>query len=110
MANVAVQAAPTAALVPVIAFENLCGGLVSCGFVAYMMSVCDRRATATQYALLSALSAVGRVYVGPAAGYMATSLDWPTFFFVTFLIALPGIAMLWWQRARIEALDASPGG
>ena len=93
-----------------VAFENISGGMGTAAFVAFLMSLCNQRFTATQYALLSALSAVGRVYVGPAAGYMATSLDWPTFFFVTFLIALPGIAMLWWQRARIEALDASPGG
>ena len=38
-------------------------------FVALLMALCDHRFTATQYALLSALSAVGRVYVGPAAGY-----------------------------------------
>lgn len=90
--------------------ENLCGGMGTAAFVALLMALCDRRHSATQYALLSALSAVGRVYVGPAAGYMAVSLSWTTFFFFTFVIALPGVAMLWWMRERIEVLDASPGG
>ena len=107
---VAIAGKNYALMIAAVGAENLCGGMGTAAFVALLMAMCDRRFSATQYALLSALSAVGRVYVGPAAGYMATSLDWPTFFFVTFLIALPGIAMLWWQRARIEALDASPGG
>jgi PAT family beta-lactamase induction signal transducer AmpG len=33
---------------------------------------------------------------------------WTTFFLLTFVIALPGVALLWWQRRRIEALDHSP--
>ncbi len=95
-------------MIAAVAAENLSGGMGTAAFVALLMAMCDRRFSATQYALLSALSAVGRVYVGPAAGYMATSMGWPTFFFVTFVIALPGVVMLWWQRARIDALDTSP--
>ena len=95
-------------MIAAVAAENLCGGMGTAAFVALLMAMCERRFSATQYALLSALSAVGRVYVGPAAGYMATWLGWTQFFFVTFLIALPGVAMLWWQRERIEALDTSP--
>lgn len=95
-------------MIAAVAAENLCGGMGTAAFVGLLMAMCDRRFSATQYALLSALSAVGRVFVGPVAGVMATDLGWTHFFFVTFLIALPGVAMLWWQRARIEALDTSP--
>ena len=98
-----------ALMVAVIGAENLCGGMGTIAFVALLMGLCDRRFSATQYALLSALAALGRVYVGPAAGVMVDSLGWTTFFFFTFLIALPGIVMLWWQRPRIEALDRPPG-
>ena len=55
-------------LYAVIGAENLCGGMGTAAYVALLMALCDRRYSATQYALLSALSAVGRVYVGPAAG------------------------------------------
>ena len=95
-------------MITVIAAENLCGGMGTAAFVALLMAMCDRRFSATQYALLSALASLGRVYVGPAAGIMAESFGWTTFFFFTFLIALPGVAMLWWQRARVEELDKSP--
>ena len=95
-----------ALMVVVIGAENLCGGMGTAAYVALLMALCDRRFSATQYALLSALSAVGRVYVGPAAGYMVAALGWTNFFFVTFLIALPGVALLAAMRRTVDALDA----
>ena len=94
-------------MIAVIGLENLCGGMGTAAYVALLMALCDHRFSATQYALLSALSAVGRVYVGPVAGYLVEGLGWETFFFFTFLIALPGLALLAWMRARIDALDAA---
>jgi MFS transporter, PAT family, beta-lactamase induction signal transducer AmpG len=92
-----------------VGFENLCGGMGTAAFVALLMALCDHRFTATQYALLSALASIGRVYVGPVAGYATDprylGLSWPTFFFITFLVALPGVALLWWRRATILALE-----
>jgi len=99
-----------ALMIIVIGAENLCGGMGTAAFVALLMAMCDRRFSATQYALLSALAAFGRVYVGPAAGAMAASLGWVVFFFFTFVAALPGVLMLVWLRARIEALDVAPHG
>ena len=72
-------------------------------FVALLMSLCDRRFSATQYALLSALAAVGRVYVGPASGFLVEAVGWAAFFFFTFLIALPGLVLLWWLRGHLTA-------
>ena len=99
-------------LLVAVGFDNFAGGMGTAAFVALLMALCDHRFTATQYALLSALSAVGRVYVGPAAGYMTDpqylAMGWPTFFFITFLVALPGLALLWWKRAAIDALDKAP--
>jgi PAT family beta-lactamase induction signal transducer AmpG len=92
-------------MLAVVAAENLCGGMGTAAFVALLMALCDRRFSATQYALLSALAALGRVYVGPAAGAIVESAGWASFFLATFLFALPGVALLWWLRARVEALD-----
>jgi PAT family beta-lactamase induction signal transducer AmpG len=97
-------------MVAVVGMENLCGGMGTAAYVALLMALCDRRFSATQYALLSALSAVGRVYVGPAAGYLVAGFGWPQFFFFTFLIALPGLALLAWMKQRIEQLDGSGSG
>jgi PAT family beta-lactamase induction signal transducer AmpG len=99
-----------ALMIGAVAAENLCGGMGTAAFVALLMAMCDRRFSATQYALLSALAAFGRVYVGPAAGAMAASLGWVVFFFFTFVAALPGVLMLIWLRKRVEALDVAPHG
>lgn len=97
-------------LYTVIGFDNLAGGMGTASFVAIQMALCNSRYTATQYALISALAALGRVYVGPAAGYMTDpnylAMSWSSFFFVTFLTAFPGLILLWFQRRTVEALDA----
>ena len=96
-------------LVLAVGAENLTAGMGTAAFVALLMALCDHRYTATQYALLSALATVGRVYVGPAAGYATDprylGMPWPAFFFATFLLALPGLVLLAWKRPTIEALD-----
>jgi len=74
-------------------------------FVALLMALCDHRYTATQDALLSALSAIGRVFVGPAAGVMVEQLGWERFFFDTFIFALPGIGLLWMLRSQVRGLE-----
>jgi len=93
--------------------ESFCGGLGTVAFVAFLMSLCDKRFTATQYALLSALSAVGRVFVGPGAAFMVEHMGWVQFYWWTFVIGLPSLAILWWLRERISfslETEASPNG
>jgi len=96
-----------ALMVAVVAAENLCGGMGTAAFVALLMTLCNHRFSATQYALLSALAAVGRVYVGPASGYLVVAIGWAPFFFFTFLIALPGLWLLWLLRVRLEPAPAA---
>ncbi|ROH84153.1 MFS transporter [Pseudomethylobacillus aquaticus] len=88
-----------------VGIENLAGGMGTAAFVALLMALCNPRFTASQFALLSALAAVGRVYVGPVSGYLVESIGWVTFFGLTFLIALPGLLLLWRLRERLQALD-----
>ena len=95
-------------LLLVVAFENISGGMGTAAFVAFMMSLCNRRFTATQYALLSAFASVGRVWVGPLAGVLAESIGWPAFFIISTVLAAPALLMLWWLRASVQALEAAP--
>lgn len=95
-------------MVTAVAAENLCGGMGTAAFVALLMTLCDRRFSATQYALLSALAAVGRVYVGPVSGVLVSALGWAPFFFMTFLIALPGLLLLWIMRDRLAPAPQTP--
>lgn len=90
----------------VVGVENLCGGLGTAAFVALLMALCRQEFSATQFALLSALSAIGRTYLaGPLTPPLVESLGWPVFFALTVLIALPGLFMLWMRRREIRALD-----
>jgi PAT family beta-lactamase induction signal transducer AmpG len=96
-------------LLMVIAFENISGGMGTAAFVAFLMSLCNQRFTATQFALLSAFASVGRVWVGPLAGVLAETIGWPVFFIASTVAALPALVMLWWMRATVRALEVPVG-
>jgi len=90
----------------VVALENICGGLGTAAFVALLMALCKQEFSATQFALLSALSAVGRTYLaGPFTPPLVESMGWPSFFVITVFIGMPGLLLLWWKRHEIRALD-----
>lgn len=83
-------------LVFTIAVENLAGGLGTVIFVAYISALCvNRDYTATQFALLTALSAVGRTLLSASSGWFADSLGWVPFFLLTTGAAMPGLLLLW---------------
>ncbi len=90
-----------------VGLENLCGGMGTAAFVALLMAMCNHQFSATQFALLSALAAVGRTYLaGPLTPVLVEPFGWAAFFALTVLIALPGLWLLWRQRQDIDALDA----
>lgn len=90
-------------MVSAIFLENFCGGMGTAAFLAFIMSLCDLRYTATQFALLTALSAIGRVYITPVAGWMVERMGWSQFFFWTFLIAMPCLLLIWLLQRPIDA-------
>lgn len=74
--------------------ENFFIGMGTAALVAWLMGECDPRFSATQFALLSSLMAVGRDLLTSPAGYVAKAVGWPTFFLLTLLACLPGLALL----------------
>jgi MFS transporter, PAT family, beta-lactamase induction signal transducer AmpG len=85
--------------------DNLAGGMGLAAFVAFLMSQCSPNYSATQYALLSALAAVPRVFLGWAAGHVVSIIGWPRFFVLTFSCAAPGLILLIILRKRINAIE-----
>ena len=75
-------------------------------FVAFVMALCDQRFSASQYALLSALAVIPRTFLGPPAAFLVAGIGWGPFFVITFITALPGLALLWWMRNRVAELDS----
>lgn len=95
------------ALAAVVAFENLTAGLGTSAFVGFMGALTDRRFTATQYALLSSLMGIPRVFASAPTGWMAAELGWTGFFVLCALIALPGLMLLRWIR-RLAPEEPAP--
>jgi MFS transporter, PAT family, beta-lactamase induction signal transducer AmpG len=93
-------------LLAVVIGENLSGGMGTAAFLALLMSLCNQRFTATQFALLSAFASVGRVWVGPLAGVLAESIGWPSFFVVSVVAGAPALVLLAWLRRPIRALES----
>ena len=93
------------AMITAVAFENVSGGMGTAAFTALLMALCDKRFSATQFALLSSLSALGRVFISPTSGFLQVAVGWPVFFFITTLIALPGLALLWRLRNDINSIN-----
>jgi len=89
-----------------VGLENITGGMGTAAFVAFLMALCNQKFTATQFALLSALASVGRVWVGPLAGVLIVSIGWPSFFIFSTVMAIPGLYMLYKLREVIGALEA----
>lgn len=93
-------------MVAAIGLENLCAGMGTSTFIALLMGLCNVKYTATHYALLSSLASVGRIFIaGPVSPVLVEAIGWPHFFLCTVLIALPGLLILRWQKARIEAIE-----
>lgn len=82
------------ALASVIGLENLCNGMGTVAFVAFMAMLTDKRFTATQYALLTSLMGVPRVLAAAPTGYLAKYLGWENFFIFCAFIAIPGLLIL----------------
>jgi PAT family beta-lactamase induction signal transducer AmpG len=88
-----------------VVVEHVAAAMGSIALVALIMALCDRRYTAFQYALLSAVALLPRYSLGFPAGWIADHGGWYTYYVTSFAIALPGLAMVWLSRARINELD-----
>jgi PAT family beta-lactamase induction signal transducer AmpG len=94
-----------------IVTENFTSGIGTVIYVAYLSSLCRNPLhTATQYALLTALSAFGRTYLSAGAGYVAAATGWFWFFIVCALVAIPSLLLLWWlqRHGHFEGLAPPP--
>jgi PAT family beta-lactamase induction signal transducer AmpG len=89
------------ALTFAITAENFTSAVGTVIFVAYLSALCRNPLhTATQYALLTALAAVGRTYLSAPAGYVAAATGWPAFFAICVAVALPSFALLLLLQSR----------
>ena len=89
------------ALTIAITVENFTSAIGTVIFVAYLSALCRNPLhTATQYALLTALAAVGRTYLSSGAGFVAESTGWAWFYILCVVAGLPSLLLLAWLQSR----------
>lgn len=77
-----------------IGIDNICNGLGTAAFVAFLMSLCDHQFSATQYALFTSASSLLGRFSGAVSGYVIASVGWGAFFALTIGVAVPALALL----------------
>jgi PAT family beta-lactamase induction signal transducer AmpG len=109
-AAVAMTDAGRPALYGAAILETFCGGLGTAAFLAFLMFICDKENAATEYAMLSAVFAVGRTFALALSGYVAKDLGFANYYWLTAALALPGLALLPLIRGRVsnDARAAAP--
>ena len=95
------------ALAAVQGFENFASGIGGVTIGAWLALLCDRRFTATQFALLSSAAAIlGRAFSSGTAGALIEALGYVDFYWLTTVLALPGVLIfLWLWRAGLVVAD-----
>lgn len=77
-----------------VCVENACNGMVAATFTAYLMSLCDHRYSAAQYALLTGLMFLGGAIAAAASGFIAARSGIASYFWITVAAGVPGILMV----------------
>jgi len=93
-------------MVSSIFIESFCSGMSTAAFVAFLMSLCNAKYSATQYACLSAVMAFGRVLGGPIAAYVVNHIGWVNLYWLAFLLSFPGLILLTFLRDNVRTSDA----
>ncbi len=83
--------------------ENVSGGMGTTAFVAYLASLCNRRYTAVQYALLTSFMQMpGKFLIVPSSGFLVEQMGWISFFIASSLASIPALMLLWWLSRQID--------
>ncbi|HEY0710821.1 MAG TPA: AmpG family muropeptide MFS transporter, partial [Polyangia bacterium] len=103
---IAIYGKNTILLTVAITADWFCGGMAQAALAAYQISLCSKRFSATQFALIaSATTVLGRT-VGGFNGYIIEPLGWAAFFVITMVVAVPGLLLI--VFGRIDRAVAPP--
>jgi len=80
-------------LAGVVSADNLCGGIASAVFIAYLSGLTNSAYTATQYALFSSLMTLPAKLIGGLSGEIVAGYGYDGFFVYAALIGIPAIIL-----------------
>lgn len=89
----------------VSSIEHFTGGLGVAAFLAFLMAICDKEYAATEYAILSALFVVSRSLSSAGSGILSDWMGYAPFFWLTVLLAVPGLLLLPFIRPLLSSDD-----
>ena len=95
-------AAPRFSIYFAALLESLAIGLATAAFLSFLMKLCDKKFSATHYAFLTILFGLGRSLAGILGGYSASFLGYPVFFFLTFIIGLAPLPLIFYLRPTLN--------
>lgn len=81
-------------LAGVVGLEAFGVGIGTAAFVAFMAAQTHPAYTATQFALFTSFMAVPRSLINASAGYLVEAIGWTNFYFLCFVLAVPGMLLL----------------
>jgi len=81
--------------------ENFFTGMSTTALLVFVTALCNQKYSATQFACLSALFSIGRIFLGPVAAVMVQHLGWASFYGWTFIICFPALILLSLMRSRV---------
>ena len=90
------------ALAFVVAVETLSLGMGASALTAFMLRLCNRKFSATQYALLTSFMGIPRTIIPASAGYFVDGLGWVHFYTLCVVLAIPGLMMIYFRATRWE--------
>lgn len=94
--GIALTGPTTGGLIAAIGIDNLCNGFGTAAFVAFLMSLCHHKFSATQYALFTSASTLLGHLFGAGAGVVVETIGWPGFFLATIAVAVPALLLIPW--------------
>ncbi len=91
-------------LIIAVVVDNLCNGFGFAALVAFLMTACNRKFSATQYAIFTSLSTLLGRLIGASAGFIQASTGWPTLFAISIVSAAPALLILSMFRPALKNL------
>lgn len=88
--------------------ENITGGMAGTALITYLSSLCSPAFTATQYALLSSITLLGRTVVASSGGVLSEKIGWVRFFLLTTVVSLPALLLFLWVGPRDDSRKNRP--
>lgn len=85
--------------------ESITSGMGTAAFMAFLMSMCDKRFSAMHYAFFAMLFSFSARIFGYLGGVGAGSLGYANFFFISFLAAWPAFALLPWILPVVRGIE-----